>query len=170
MSVTLWRYVVKPAKHDRGGVFVLGSDGYFSACSDFGNYAHWWRDHGEQDFRTFLLDCERDADYFIRKLHRGIPMVYDREATLKRVLRHILENRREGNMPADMARKEGDWAQSTLLEESFEYWYEGTTIQDAAEFHTDRYDSDVVSFVTKMMPRLCTLLQDDLQKPTEVLT
>ena len=167
--VTLWRYVVKSAKHDRGGVFVLGSDGYFSACSDFGNYAHWWRDHGEQDFRTFLLDCERDADYFIRKLHGGIPMVYDQEATLKGVQRHILENRRERNMLAATARKEWNW--SYALRDSFECWYNETDLGDAAEFHTDRYDSDVVNFVTKIMPRLCVLLKEDLQKPTaEVLT
>lgn len=165
MKVHLWRYVIAPApdRTDMGGIVVMGSDGYFSSCSDFGNYAFMWRHHGEQDFRNFVLRCERDADYFINKLHYGVPRVYDCDASKKAVEAYVIDQRRGFNMSAEDARREWDWAQEAIGDsEEFGFWYRSTQIDEAWNFHVERDDWDVVNFVRRIMPRLCVLIRAEM--------
>lgn len=145
-----------------GGIVVMGSDGYFSACSDFGNHAFNWFHTGEWDFRNFVLRCEQDPHYFISKFHYGVPRVWDRDLTLKEIHAYILERRRNRDMMAEEARHEWDLANDLIMDEDFGSWYRATEIQDAAEFHVERDDWDVVNFVRKIMPRLCVLIRAEM--------
>lgn len=172
VKVKLWRYVVAPSEdgRDQGGVVVMGSDGYFSACSDYGNHAFRWSHTGEKDFRQFVLRCEQDPGYFITKFHYGVPRVWDRDLTLKGIQEYILDGRRELRMTAEEARHEWDLADSLILDEDFGSWYRATEIPDAYEFHMERDEWDIVNFVRRIMPRLCVLIRAEMKDecgPTE---
>lgn len=67
-EVKLRRYKIPSVKGEGWAVVVIGSDGYFSAVSDCGNYAHLWSHHGCADFRQFLIRAVEDWEYFARKL------------------------------------------------------------------------------------------------------
>ena len=87
----LWRYTIPSVNNEGWAIFVIGSDGYFSAVSDYGNYAHIWRCIGCKDFREFLLNAERDCSYFAAKL--APEKVYDGEQTAENIRYAILQMR-----------------------------------------------------------------------------
>lgn len=160
--VTLWRYVLPNVKHEGWGIFVLGSDGYFSACSDFGNYAHLWSHHGREDFREFLLEV--DGDYLLGKLC-GRRTEYMGDKTLAEIKRHILEARRRCGMSKEFARREWDLLDRHDVEsheDCFKDWYNDTRIDDAYEFIMRDYPYDAQAFAEKLMPRLKALLTEEL--------
>ncbi len=69
IPVALRRYVVPGNDGDQGGTFVIGSDGYFSCITDWGNYVYFWNNFGDRDFRDFL--CSLSADYVMGKFGSG---------------------------------------------------------------------------------------------------
>lgn len=178
-DVQIWRYNLPPVskeeiaahpwlpKFEEGqgwATILVGSDGFFSAVSDYGNYAFRWCHHGCNDFREFLLNAERSPDYFVVKLSTH-PWPYNGPDTLQAVKKYILEARREGIMEKEIAREEWD-----LLEDNedldnemvFWDWCRSTSLGDAHEFGVHKAPSDVTCFVTKTMRRLCVLLRQDL--------
>ena len=68
-DVILRRYHFSSIQGEGWATFVIGSDGYFSAVSDYGNYSYYWPHHGCTDFRQFLVRAPRDWDYFAKKLN-----------------------------------------------------------------------------------------------------
>lgn len=166
-DVKLRRYYLPNSDPLEGwAIIVLGSDGFFSAVSDYGNYAFLWTHHGCDDFREFLLRAERDWDYFLRKL--SPEQTYDGEKTVRAIRREILEARRNGRISKRMARLEWD-----LLEEceagleyetGFAHWYGQTDLDDEA-FGLRRvsHDSNAIAFVRKTMPRLAEVLRAELE-------
>ena len=79
MAVELHRYALPSVKGEGWAIVVLGSDGYFSAVSDWGNYAYIWT-HPGCEFRRFLVGC--DAHYFWTKIMHGRKArVFDEERT-----------------------------------------------------------------------------------------
>lgn len=168
-NIQLWRYSLPSVNHSGWAIFVLGSDGYFSAVSDFGNYAFLWRAHGCSDFREFLLRAERDSDYFIGKLSPG--EVYDGDETMKEIkkgLQEALESKeitREA-MEQELRTIEDEYCIESD-EEAFNVWASETKLLDPHTvygFRCERHPSDVQRFVKEAMVRLQPLLVADLEK------
>jgi hypothetical protein len=144
---------------------VIGSDGYFSSVSAFGNYSHGWWHHGRGDFREFLIGLADDPGYVYRKLHSGNDR-YDEDATLKAVKQYIVECRRDGSFTREQARAEWD-----LLEEherleneiAFHDWQRATDIGDAWEFWHTAPEPNCWAFCTRVMPKLAEVLRAELE-------
>lgn len=166
-SVKLWRYVLPSVRGEGWAVFVLGSDGFFSAVSDFGNYAYLWRAHGCADFRQFLLGAARDWSYFANKLSEG-EREYDGTATRRGIQRHILEYRRDRTLSKEEARREWDLCGSDVEDYGhgggFADWYRETALPDAAFFAVYRIPKQAEMFVKKTLAaRLVPLLEAELR-------
>ena len=169
-DVKLWRYYLPSAKGEGWAIFVLGSDGYFSAVSDYGNYAYLWSAHGCDDFREFLLRADRDWDYFVNKLFMGRKKEYDGEATLKGIKEYLWERMGDGSID----KTEYDEQEALLsdcndleCEEDFRAWLDKVDwdkISDPYEYRCECYPPDVLAFVQKAMVRLIPLLNADLEK------
>jgi len=144
----IWRYYFPNEGYEGWAEVILTSGGYFSAVSDYGNYAYAWRCHGEKDFRMFFLNIE--TDYVASKLCPRA--VYDGEATKKCIREYILDMRKQGLMEKDEAREE--WESCSDVDESdfvFGCWCTRTEISDAWEMSRYRADPQVVAFVEKIV-------------------
>lgn len=104
--------------------------GFVSIASDFGHWTyHWMPQHRHDSLGHFLGRIDRG--YAGGKfLGAGLGEL-DREATVKKICRHILEMRREGALTREQARDE--WELTGVAEESLERWYYETSISDAYE-------------------------------------
>lgn len=167
-EVKLWRYYIPSQKLEGWAIFVLGSDGYFSAVSDYGNYAFLWTHHGCKDFREFLLRADRDWDYFANKLSDG-NRVYDGENTIKRIRERISEKFNSGEIT-----EAGVKTQLWLIEheysvedfeDDFRRWCEDrmNCIEEPWEMRCEDFDVQLKAFVKKAMVRLIPLLKKDLE-------
>jgi hypothetical protein len=164
-QLVLRRYHL-PSIRGQGGwaVIILGSDGMFSAISDYGHYGHYWGAHGCGDFREFFLQVEREWDYFVAKLAGGA-VEYDGEATVAEVKKYILEVRRDTSWSKKRARREWDLVKKhDELDSDYNFarWLEDTEIDEAYEYHQTRPSVDAVSFVKKTLVRLVPILQAEL--------
>ena len=171
-EVTTWRYELPSVDPWSGGwaTIVVGSDGFFAAVSDRGNYAYRWAYHGRNDFREFLLDVETHPDSFIAKLSPEGDWPYNPEATLRAVKEYIIELRKEGHWSREQARQEWDLLceHSDLDSEmTFWDWCRETDMCDVYEFEVRSPNNDIVQFVKTIMPRLAVLLRKDLQAASE---
>lgn len=158
----LRRYNLPSERGEGWAIIVLGSDGFFAAVSDFGNYAFRWGCPGVADFRKFMLDPE--PSYMLSKLSRRD--VWDGEATARGVRQHIIKMRREGDMDAARAREEFDLVkqhEGLDSREAFALWYQETDIADAHEFAVVSYPGDAHAFVTKTLVRLAAVLRAELE-------
>lgn len=166
-EVKLWRYVLKSERGEGWAIFVLGSDGYFSAVSDYGSYAFLWTHHDHKDFREFLLRADRDWDYFVNKLHHG-KKHYDGEETKKFILQSLYDrmdgifNKQDLDREIDLLENEYDIEGS---EHEFFNWCSRSDnpIDMPYEMHCECYPPDVMNFVKKAMLRLIPLLKKDLE-------
>lgn len=69
MAHKTWRYDFPSVNGEGWGTIILGSDGYFSVVSDYGNFAYRWSHHAHDDFRRFwLVDRWNWPDYTVSKL------------------------------------------------------------------------------------------------------
>lgn len=161
---TLWRYSIDSVGLEGWAIFVLGSDGYFSAVSDYGNYAFMWGAHGCKDFREFLSRIDDDADYFVRKLSPG--EVFDGEATEKEIRRHILNERRNRRISKKEAAEEWKLIDGYIIDSELEFrdWSDETRLEDVWELPRHSHPWDVRNFVAKCMTRLVPLLKADLDR------
>lgn len=165
----IWRYRVPgdPKGGDTGGIVVICSDGYFSTVSDYGNYSFFWGSAGPC-FRTFLLRCTESPDYFINKLHHG-DKVLDTEAAVKAAKTYILRARRDRDIKSYEAREAIDELEFVDSLSAMEHWHNNWYTKlpyDSYEITHGlfpmRYPSDVVQFVTKIMPRLAEMIKKEL--------
>lgn len=153
------RYDVRGERGQWLATVFLGAEGIFSTVSDYGNYGYWWGAiGGDGDIRRFLLNSERDPDYFRIKLNPTSH--YDGEATCEAIRKQIIEWRKDGTMSREEAREEYDRAETACAD--FRDWYEETEIEDAGEFYVTKPDAQAVAFVEKVMPRLCEMLRAEL--------
>ncbi len=171
--VTFRRYALPSIKGEGWAVFVIGSDGYFSGVTDYGNAAYWWGDHGRKDFREFLLCAPRDWDYFMKKLFPHWKE-YDEDETLKCVKHAIIAKRREGLCTKREARRaweELDDYDGLYSEQSHVDWVQhapsATAVLDWDERvdtlrHRPRYCCK--HFVTNAMARLAEVLREELEQ------
>lgn len=163
--VNLWRYHL-PSERDIEGwaTIVLGSDGYFSAVSDYGNYAFRWTAHGEKDFRKFLVNAHQSWDYFASKFGQ---QVYDGERSLLSVKTRILESRRALEFTQEFARREWDLLKThedLYSEMNFGDWLSSTELGDAWEHHCTSYPANLRIFCQKTLKRLSGILEAELKK------
>jgi hypothetical protein len=96
--IKLWRYHLPNINGEGWAIIVIGSDGFFSAVSDYGNYGYFWSHHGCADIREFFLRAAVEWDYFRRKLSPEED--YDSEKTYQNIRSCILDGRRGGGRRA----------------------------------------------------------------------
>ena len=156
---TVRRYYLPSENGEGWAEVVITGGGFFSAVSDYGNYAFAWRGFGDRDFRSFLLGAQRDHDYFTKKLQHGGDGpgdVYDGSATLARIKELILRYRRDGTFDRERARKEWDLLASHDVEWSqgeFGEWYRETEISDAYDLAQHRRNPRALAFVREVLAR-----------------
>lgn len=170
----VYQYRLRSAKGAWVADVIMRSDGYFSTVSDWGNYAFWWGSPG-MEFRAFVAQLERQADYVCSKLAQRSEW-YDAAGTLKGIKRHILDGRREGSMTKEQAAKEWEALAdacgcyhhrelrnvSEMDQHQFHQWYERTEIGDASEFMRHDYRPDVRGFCEHVMPLLAAAIRAEL--------
>lgn len=166
MPTKLFRYYLPNESPLEGWAYiVLSNDGYFSAVSDYGNYAFYWTHHGEKDFRIFLVRAHRSWDYFASKLG---DKRYDGNATYDRIKSFILEQRRSLNWDAEKAREEFDLIENEVDKcygpGDFTRWHDQTKIDEPWEFYTERYPANLLAFTQKTLKRLSDILEQDLRR------
>lgn len=153
-------------------ILTIGSDGTFTAISDWGDYAHWWGNiGGDGDLRRFLLRASEDPDYFLRKLADG-RTEYDGEETLKEIQAYLREAAEDGQDPPHWLPEEQERlrnAEKDILEgeHGFEEWCEDTAIEEPWDFHARKPPQQCVAFVKRVLahPRFQNILRGELGLP-----
>ena len=160
----IWRYNLPNVNRQGWAIVVMCEDGYFSAVSDYGDYAYkWQKENG--DFREFIMQIadRNESGYFLNKIAKK---EYDGEETCKAVQRYILESRRDGNLTKEDARTEWenlrdcDWVEN---EPSFTRFYDRTKIDDVWELIRRSYPLDAVAFTQNTLPRLAEVIRQELE-------
>jgi hypothetical protein len=164
-AVTLWRYSLPSVRHEGWATIVLGSDGYFSTVSDYGNYAYRWTHHGYNDFRQFFLHVE--PDYFVGKI--APERRYSGERTHRRIAEEILRWRREGLLDRETARREYALLGRSGVQHGgvveFGEWMKESTLArhgDAYELGVYVRPTQAVAYAERILPRLRTILRAEL--------
>ena len=65
----IWRYNLPDVNRSGWAIVVMCEDGYFSAVSDYGDYAYkWTKENG--DFREFIMQIadRSESGYFLNKI------------------------------------------------------------------------------------------------------
>lgn len=160
----LHTYKLDPVKGEGWAWIVVSSTGYFSAVSDFGNYAFFWTHHGCKDFRQFLYNAHKSWDYFCSKLSYGPGnknKEYDGTATYELIKQTILDSRRMhggGRWTKELARKEWellhDECERVEDKGGWEVWLRNTSISDAWEYYCERWPVDLERFCKETLKRL----------------
>lgn len=164
-NVKLYRYVLRnePGQGQGWAIVVLGSDGFFSSISDYGNYCNGWGHHGCADFREFVRDLGRkgEGSYFMGKVGRKDNL--NLEATVARLREWLLEYRRDGRITAERYQHDARLLRAL----------EGRDI-DLAVYFNDRevyfddycgtydYPCQLRMFADKVLPRLADLIDAEL--------
>jgi hypothetical protein len=143
----------------------MDSTGYFSAVSDYGNYAYQWHAHGAEDFRKFVAGLEDSWDYLAGKLGGyRLTHVLDVEATAAHLKKELLTQRNTKALKKVTAREE--WSQLESLESgdiSLEEWRRNTLVfQYDIDCVRYRVDSDLERFCKRLVPRLAKLIRAEL--------
>jgi len=159
-----WYYLPSTgAWRDGYAMIVIGDNGYFSAVSDYGNYAYFWPHHGCKDFREFFRG-EDQWDYMLRKLCPK-PWPYDGEATVKAIKERILASRREKCWDRVRARMEWERIEDCGVEESLigaHEWYTTTTMDDAYECIEHSPPPQAVHFCKVTLQRFADVIRAEL--------
>jgi hypothetical protein len=110
-SPRLWFYRLPPTdgRSFEWAEVVLGSNGFFSAVSDYGNYSFRWTHFGDRDFRAWLLGVD---EHYVRSKIMACSNrksdIYDDRSSLQAARRAICELRREGWLEKEDARAAWD--------------------------------------------------------------
>jgi hypothetical protein len=143
------------------GRVVIMDDGYFSAVSEYGNYAFWWGAAGDC-FRRFL--CQIDPDYLCNKLGSR---EYDGAETEKAIKRHIRELRRRLTLSRDEARDEMAILErhEDLLEslDGFHEWIRESKLEDTYELARHDFPVSLKAFSERLLPALKAMLRAEIE-------
>lgn len=164
-DVILRRYTLRSNAESGWAIIVIGSDGYFSAVSDHGNFAYIWGSPG-CEFRKFLTRL--DAHYFWTKItHMREATVWDEEATERNIRERLDELVAAGELSKEQAddmfeEAEGNvcdcgslasWAADNAVPEGFNV-YEGIAATKPEGWSW--------AFATRVLPRFQALLREEL--------
>jgi len=146
------------------GKFVIDSSGYFSAVSDYGNYAFQWSAFGEGvDFRDFL--CSLNSDYLMGKLGRRD--WFDSTKTHGKIKRIIIEMRKDGSVTKEAARDVWeDMPNPCDTETDYREYLEGKWgfFQDLCGIMDYDFPPDLMAFATRLYPRLVGEMRQEIKK------
>lgn len=167
-DVKLWRYYLPSINGEGWAEIVLGSNGFFAAVSDFGDYAFAWRHHGYKDFREFIVRISDDWGYAASKISRAD--AYQSNETLRAVKDDILRLRRGRSISKYQARDAWDEIDSDFerLYSAYDFsrWCQdgdgSSLIGDASELATYDYPASARAFCQKTLPRLAEAIRAEL--------
>ena len=165
MTVVLRRYVIPSEQGEGWAEVVIGSNGFFAAVSDYGDYCYSWSAHGREDFRLFVIELEQDWDYAATKLG-GYEKnhVFDAEATAKSIKKEVLERRRQKSITLERAQEEREYAEELERKNiSIEQWAERTNLDDPSEYMVHRRARDLEAFCKKLVPRLAAMIRAEME-------
>ncbi len=166
--VKLWRYYLPTVDGLSGWAeIVLGSNGFFAAVSDYGNYSYAWRDTGRADFRAFVAALEREPDYIAGKLGpcSGHQFPIDYERTIKCIREHIVSSRRDG-LSKERARREWEAVRSFATEPNdygLNRWFDATGFDDRGEFVCRSPPAGLRAFCERTIPRLAAAIRAEME-------
>lgn len=180
-TIQTWRYEIPNDQYGQGhGVVVMDSTGYFSAVTDFGNYAFGWWYHGERDFREFIAGLRGSTCYVMGKLGKKDEL--DLERTVQHVKEQIIEKRRRGRWSMDPPPQKREWyedapatgrekarAEWELIEQldagdiTVDEWVRDSRLDDAWEMPCYTYDVHLRMFAEQFIPRLADVLEGQLR-------
>lgn len=148
--------------HEGWAIFHIDSKGFLGIFSDYGNYAYHWSSFGG-DFKDFLSGLE--WDYLYGKLMQGRDAsIYDGEATLRGIQKHILDLRHRKRLSREQAREEWDLAKGSEIDERFSngysLWYRDTNLEDAHELYETMCEPQCRAFCEKVWPRFIEALKE----------
>jgi hypothetical protein len=165
MSVTLRRYALPSVKGEGWAIIVIGSDGYFSTVSDWGNYSYIWT-HPGCEFRKFLVGV--DAYYFRGKITHGRKAhVWDQERTKKNIGKRLWDLMGDGVID----KVQHDEALSLLDDhicdeaEGIRRWVDLLDFDfgDLCEgIWATKAEPQSLGFATHILPRFQQMLRDEL--------
>lgn len=164
-DVTLRRYRLESNDESGWAIIVLGSDGYFSAVSDHGNYAYIWSAPG-MEFRRFLIRIR--ADYFHSKItHMRESDVWDAEEVEKNIRKRLDELVAAGKVSQRQADSDFEEAEGNLdsLDAVF-LWLSECNLPDF-DIHegisATKKELWSWAFATRVLPRLQALLCAEIE-------
>lgn len=185
--VVLRRYAFPSRKGEGWAIVVLGSDGYFSTVSDYGNYAFIWSHTGYADFREFVIRIANDTGYVCSKISS---QHFSPEKSKQLIREYIVRCRRDGSFdhrcfrdlepdarvrsrfaeddiatPKAWARYEWDLAEQINDHDSFRDWGEASIFfrDDWYEYGAQEYPWNVRNFCSKILPQLAAALKAELE-------
>ncbi len=164
-EVTLRRYRLHSTGHEGWAIIVIGSDGYFSAVSDWGNYAYIWGSMGSA-VREFLVDLE--PHYFWTKITHGREaQVWDEDQVEKNIRERLDEMVTQELLSKDDADYAFDEAQGSVGNcESVLLWIENhSSLRDFDPYEgitATRPEAQSWGFATKVLPRFQAMLREEL--------
>ncbi|MDF2563750.1 MAG: hypothetical protein K0Q53_145 [Massilibacillus sp.] len=162
-DIKIWRYYLPNTERKGWGIFIIDEKGYFSAVTDYGNYAFMWSSFGSDDFREFVIEISNNPGYVLGKVAKK---EYDGEQTCKDIKELIIELRRDGSFAKEEARREWDllkdneWLETDV---NFTRFYDETEIDDVCEFYRKSYGLDEMEFAKELLPRLAEEIKKQLQ-------
>jgi hypothetical protein len=165
-DVKLYRYAIPHVKHEGWAEVVIGSNGYFSTVSDYGDYAFRWTHFGERDFREFFIHL--NADYVHHKLDPST--VFDVDSSVANARYAICLARRlqvKGyEIDADAARRAYDEAAHINDEIELHEWFKdwGSYIDDPCSISCYMPPAQILAFVEKTLPRIQQAIREELFK------
>lgn len=153
-AVTHYRYSIPSVRGEGWAEVVLGTDGFFAAVSDYGNFAFRWGHRGAGvGIREFLIGVW--SDYFVGKIQHGDE--FDVDGTIANFRDDIRRLRRSRRIDAETSRDlwdSLDWADqdehgitdwcNQNSEHFSEYW----------ENFRRRPSREATAFAKNVLPRL----------------
>lgn len=165
--IKLYRYDLPNVDGEGWAIIVLGSDGFFSAVSDYGNYGHYWSAHGTDDFRQFVLRRCTEVGWESNAAKLGHGTEYDGAATCAAIETEIRRRREAGELSDCEALNELELLEDhddVSSSQDLALWLNATELEQIFETGLVVYShpSDVRAFCQKTLPRLAEVLCAEL--------
>ena len=155
----LYHYYLPSVNGEGWAEIVIGSNGFFAAVSDYGNYGYAWRHIGKRTAREFI--SEIGADYLRGKLDST--KHFDADETEKAVRRTICQRRRGRDITEYDARKAWD---ALCIHDLIDFndWSSayGKVVDHDHELAHYSPSGMILGFVEKVLPRLQAILREEL--------
>jgi hypothetical protein len=162
----LKRYTLPSIKHEGWAYIVIDTEiGFFSAVSDWGNYAFLWSNPG-CEFREFLTQL--NPDYLHSKLMFGRPdkNEYDDKATKAHVIEVIkeliAEETNEDKIKLYQDELSFVYDYDFYGSFNFDNWVTRTCLEEAWVLKRTTPNYECWGFCTKVMPRFQKMLKEEL--------
>lgn len=156
----LRRYDLPSVRHEGWAIVVIDDAGYFSAVSDYGNYAYYWGAMGVRTLREFLASC--DGSYVLGKISPGYE--FDERETERAARELVCRERKARRLTADEAREAYDSISISNAVDLYDWIgrYPGDLPEDYYEVYRTMRNPQAVAFVERVLPRLQEILRAEL--------